>query len=44
MAFQNFLLTGLQLTIESLIKYLLATEYYLITKVQEEEKHLLLEK
>ena len=38
---QNFKLTGLQLIIESRMEYLLAVEYYLITKVQEEGKLLL---
>ena len=37
---QNYMLIGLQLTIEKLTIFLLVMAYYLIMKVQEEEKHL----
>ena len=40
----NYLLTGSQKITESHIKFLQAMEYFLIMNLQEEEKHLLLEK
>ena len=44
MLLQNFMHIGLRLTIERLMVFMHAMEYCLIMKVQEEEKHLLLEK
>ena len=41
MELQNYMLIGLQKTIERLIKFLLVMAFYLIMKVQEEGKRLL---
>ena len=40
MELQNYMPTGLQKITEKLTKFLLVMEFYLIMKVQEEEKHL----
>ena len=40
MVFQNYIHIGLPNFTEKLMGYLLATEFYLIMKVQEEVKHL----
>ena len=44
MGLQSCMLTGLQLIIENIIKFLLVMEFYLIMKVQGEVKHLLQKK